>query len=361
MRDTLRRHPRHVALAGLVRRAAGSPSRRGWRLAVAASRPRPSVTGFAAVRSRWSRRCHIAAPAGALAGVRRLAAIDRSRPRCRTPDQAVSAARPCRERERESFGTVRACARASGWLRVRLAGGADSPSSCRSGVPRNVAYRLARDRRRGRGAGSSQSRATGRRRIRLRGYLRRAGVHAILHADRVRAHGRPPRRPAGRRRRVRRARRARGRRRPGAAARARLRAGSSSGRTSDIPRADGRRLQASGLAHLLAVSGQNVTLLAVLAWPLLGGIRPRASRPALVRARADSPLRAADGSRPVDPAGGRDGRCGDARGPRGTTGIALVRAAARVRRFTLALDPRAWHGRRLAAQLCGGCRHLRAR
>ena len=29
----------------------------------------------------------------------------------------------------------------------------------------------------------------------------------------------------------------------------------------------------SGLAHLLAVCGQNVTLLAVLAWPLLGAAR----------------------------------------------------------------------------------------
>ena len=44
------------------------------------------------------------------------------------------------------------------------------------------------------------------------------------------------------------------------------------GADEDIPDAMAEEFKRSGLAHLLAVSGQNVTLLAVLAWPLLGAL-----------------------------------------------------------------------------------------
>ena len=53
----------------------------------------------------------------------------------------------------------------------------------------------------------------------------------------------------------------------------------------------------SGLAHLLAVSGQNVTLLAILAWPLLAAAGPRAAQAAGGDAGADRALRAAHGRR----------------------------------------------------------------
>ena len=87
----------------------------------------------------------------------------------------------------------------------------------------------------------------------------------------------------------------------------------------------------AGLAHLLAVSGQNVMLLMALALPLLVARRARAAR---TRHRASAPggaLRAAGGSGPVAAARGRDGRRRDRGDDAVATVVALVRAAARGR------------------------------
>ena len=88
----------------------------------------------------------------------------------------------------------------------------------------------------------------------------------------------------------------------------------------------------SGLAHVLAVSGQNVMLLAtlVLRPGALLGPRRCASR-LLVRARAGRALRPAHRRRAVDPARGRDGRGRPRRRARRPAGAPLVRARARRR------------------------------
>ena len=86
--------------------------------------------------------------------------------------------------------------------------------------------------------------------------------------------------------------------------------------------------RASGLAHLLAVSGQNVMLLAALALPLLAaaGLPPRGADGG--HRGADRHLRAAGRRRAVAAARRGDGR-GVAGGARGrASGVALVRAAA---------------------------------
>ena len=55
----------------------------------------------------------------------------------------------------------------------------------------------------------------------------------------------------------------------------------------------------AGLAHVLAVSGQNVMLLAALALPLLAAAGLRVVRPARRHDRPDRALRAAGGGGPV--------------------------------------------------------------
>ena len=97
----------------------------------------------------------------------------------------------------------------------------------------------------------------------------------------------------------------------------------------------------SGLAHLLAVSGQNVTLLAVLAWPLLGALGiPRAPRLWVVIALIALYV-------PLTGAGPSIVRAG-AMGIAGTLAALAGRPASRWYGLllacvvTLALDPRAW-------------------
>ena len=96
--------------------------------------------------------------------------------------------------------------------------------------------------------------------------------------------------------------------------------------------------QRSGLAHILAVSGQNVVLLIVLvlAACALTGVPLRAR---LVIAAVGDPLRAAGRRRTVDPARGRDGRRGPGRRARRASGAALVRAAPGGRRDADAQPP----------------------
>ena len=87
--------------------------------------------------------------------------------------------------------------------------------------------------------------------------------------------------------------------------------------------------QRSGLAHLFAVSGQNVLLLCtlVLALGALAGVPLRMRLVAAHRARRD--LRAARRRRPVDPARGGDGHRRPRRRAGRAPGLALVCARAR--------------------------------
>ena len=95
----------------------------------------------------------------------------------------------------------------------------------------------------------------------------------------------------------------------------------------------------SGLSHLLAVSGQNVVLLALLAMPVLAALGiPLRERLVWVLG-PDRRLRAARRRRALDPArrgDGRGGRAGDAGGP---AGLAALRAASLALVVTLAIDP----------------------
>ena len=137
-------------------------------------------------------------------------------------------------------------------------------------------------------------------------YLRRAGVRTVLHADRARLTGRgaaawPESLDAVRRRAERGV--SAGLPPPlGALAR-----GMVLGADEDIPAAMSDDFKDSGLAHVLAVSGQNVALLAALAWPLLAaaglGRRGRLIGVAVLIALY-VPV---TGAGPVDPAGGGDG------------------------------------------------------
>ena len=112
----------------------------------------------------------------------------------------------------------------------------------------------------------------------------------------------------------------------------------------------------SGLAHLLAVSGQNIVLLSVLATVVLAVARRAAAGAARVDPGGDRRLRAGRRRRPVDPARRRDGRGRRDRRARGPAAVALVRAPPRRRRDARA-RPSCDRGRRLAAQLRGCRRH----
>ena len=91
------------------------------------------------------------------------------------------------------------------------------------------------------------------------------------------------------------------------------------------------------------MSGQNVTLLALLAWPLLARARPRAPRPRLVGVLALIALYVPlTGAGPSIVRAGAMGAAGTVAALAGRPGVALVRAAAGARAVTLALDPRAW-------------------
>jgi competence protein ComEC len=99
-------------------------------------------------------------------------------------------------------------------------------------------------------------------------YLRRAGVRTVLHADRARLTGGRRDGLAGILDAVR--RRAEGGVSDGLPpSMGALARGMVLGADEDIPAAMSDDFKASGLAHVLAVSGQNVALLAALAWPLL--------------------------------------------------------------------------------------------
>ena len=264
--DIVRRHPRHVALAMLCAglALAGHPLGAacvGLGAAVVLVtwvRPAPNVLVAAVI---------LLPVGGALAGAARLAAIDRS-----DLERHVGAAVTLRghvvKRERASFGAARVRVRshharvrgrwraAAGLAQVRVRGRRDLALSIGDEV--EVRGRLA--------AFSAQAEQSG-----YAAYLRRAGVRVILHADAIRRTGRRRGGLAGAIDSVRRRAEA-GVGAGMSASTAALARGMVLGADEDIPERMSDDFKRSGLAHLLAVSGQNVTLLALLAWPLLAAL-----------------------------------------------------------------------------------------
>jgi competence protein ComEC len=332
--DIVRRHPRHVAIAALC---AGL---------LLAGRPLVAAAGglcVAVVLVTWMRPAATALvlalivlpPAGAQLGSARLAGIDRSAVAAYAGSAVVLRGHVVK-RERESFGTSRLRVRTTGVRargRWRATGGLVQVRVRRRLVRMAIgdevvaAGRLAPP--------GAEAQASG-----YAKYLRRAGVRVVLHADRVRLTGR---RRGGL---------------PGVidAVRRRAEAGVSAGlgdaqgalargmvlgADEDIPQRMSDDFKRSGLAHLLAVSGQNVTLLALLAWPLLGALGvPRGPRLWAVIALIVLYV-------PLTGAGPSIVRAG-AMGIAGTLAALAGRPASRwyglllACAVTLGLDPRAW-------------------
>jgi competence protein ComEC len=294
-------------------------------LALLAIAPRPLVCGAIAVL----------VPAGALAGSARIAAIDRSA-LAPLAGRDVSLRGYVVRRERTSFGVRRFRVRVT-----RVSGRGPIRDLVQVRVPRAVRYP--------RPAVGDELVATGplelpRRRpgdaFDYAAYLRRAGVHAILRARFAEATG---------------ARRGgldgvvdsiRRRAEAGVSAGlepplAALARGMVLGEDEDISDRTSEDFKRSGLAHVLAVSGQNVTLLAVLAWPLLGflGLGRRGRLVGVLALIAVYvPLTGAGPSIVRAGAMGAAGTVAALAGRPASRWYSLLLAAA----VTLALDPRAW-------------------
>lgn len=206
-------------------------------------------------------------PAGAWIGAARVRAIDRSELR-RLAGHEVTVRGYVVKRERTSFGVRR--------LRVRVTALVDGRSSRR--VSDLVQVRVPQDVRIGRPSIGDELAAGGPLEVPLRvsgrsfdyaAYLKRAGVHLILRARTARLTGARRRGLTGALDVLRRRAEAgvsSGLDRPLAA----LARGMVLGEDEEISERMSEDFKRSGLAHVLAVSGQNVTLLAVLAWFLLG-------------------------------------------------------------------------------------------
>lgn len=274
------------------------------------------------------------APAGAAVGSARIAAIDRS-PLRPLAGQDVTLRGFVVKRERAKFGVRR--------LRLRIAS-----VSGRGRVRDVIQLRVPGDVRFGRPSIGDELVASGKLELPRRrpgsfdyaAYLRRAGVHAILRARFVEATG---------------ARRG-GLQGALDALRRRAEAGVSAGLSpplaalargmvlgadEDISDRMNEDFKASGLAHVLAVSGQNVTLLAVLAWPLLAaaGLGRRARLTGVLALIAIYvPLTGAGPSIVRAGAMGAAGTVAALAGRPASRWYSLLLAAA----VTLALDPRAW-------------------
>ena len=332
--DIVRRHPRHVAIAALCA---------GLLLA-----GRPVVAGAgglcaAVVLVTWMRSAPttlvlalvVLPPAGALAGSARLAAIDRSAVAAYAGSAVVLRGHVVK-RERASFGTARLRVRTTG-VRVRgrwrTTGGLVQVRVRRRPVGTSIGDEVT-------AAGqltppSAAAQASG-----YAEYLRRAGVRVVLHADRLRLTGHRRGGLAGAIDTVRR------RAESGVSAglgdaQGALARGMVLGADEDIPERMSEDFKRSGLAHLLAVSGQNVALLALLAWPLLGALgMPRGPRLWTVVALIALYV-------PLTGAGASIVRAG-AMGIAGTLAALAGRPASRwyglllACAVTLGLDPRAW-------------------
>ncbi|MEA2350007.1 MAG: competence protein ComEC, partial [Thermoleophilaceae bacterium] len=206
---------------------------------------------------------------GATVGAARLAAIDRqmhaARPGTSIAATATLLARPRRSRFGSSAELRFDSGRAAGTRVIaRMSGQASWPGGGEPGMELHVA-----------GALEAPSRKPGER-LDWPAYLRRRGIGAQLVVDTIRATGRSRGGPSGAidrmRRRGERALDAGMPREQAAVARGMVLGEDES--IDPLLRDDYRR---SGLAHVLAVSGQNVMLLCALALPLLGaaGVGPR--------------------------------------------------------------------------------------
>jgi competence protein ComEC len=277
----------------------------------------------------------VLAPAGAAVGAARLAAIDRS-PLRPLAGHEVTVRGHVVKRERTSFGVRRFRMRVT-WL----AGRGSVRDLVQVRVPPRVRYRrpaigdgvvtggaleLPRN-----GPGSSFDYA---------GYLRRAGVHAILRARFVEPTGSRRGGVSGAVDAIRRRAEAgvsEGLPAPLAA----LARGMVLGADEDISQRTIEDFERSGLAHVLAVSGQNVTLLAVLAWPILAalGLGRRARLAGVLALIAlYVPLTGAGPSIMRAGVMGAAGTVAAIAGRPASRWYSLLLAAA----ITLAFDPRAW-------------------
>ena len=277
----------------------------------------------------------VSVPLGAAVGAARLAAIDRS-PLRSLAGREVTVSGHVVKRERTSFGVRR--------LRMRV-----TEVAGRGPVRDLIQLRIPSDVRFGRpsigdGLMASGSLALPRNRagasFDYAAYLRRGGVHALLRARSVEATGTRRGGPAGAVDAIRR------RAEAGVSAGlppslAALARGMVLGADEDISERTNEDFKDSGLAHVLAVSGQNVTLLAVLAWPLLAALG--LSR----RARLAGVLALIAIYVPLTGAGPSIMRAG-VMGAAGTVAALAGRPASRwyslllAAAITLALDPRAW-------------------
>jgi competence protein ComEC len=274
-------------------------------------------------------------PVGGVVGGARIAAIDRSA-LAPLAGHDVTVRGYVVRRERTSFGVRR--------LRVRV-----TAVPGRGPIRDLVQVRVARTVRYPRPAIGDELVATGSLELPRRrpgdafdyaAYLRRAGVHAILRARFAEATGARRGGLAGAVDSIRRRAEAgvSAGLSPGLAALAR---GMVLGEDEDISDRTNEDFKRSGLAHVLAVSGQNVTLLAVLAWPLLGYLGLGR------RGRLVGVLGLIAVYVPLTGAGPSILRAG-VMGAAGTVAALTGRPASRwyslllASAVTLALDPRAW-------------------
>ena len=274
-------------------------------------------------------------PAGAAAGAARIAAIDRS---ALAPlvGRDITARGFVERRERPSFGVQRVRLRVTA-----VAGQGRIRDLVLLRIPPGVRY--------GRAAIGEELVATGKLELpRSRpgdafdypALLRRAGVHAILRARFVEATGRRRGGLVGVIDSIRQ------RAEAGASAGldpqlAALARGMVLGADEDISEHTSDDFKRSGLAHVLAVSGQNVTLLALLAWPLLAllGLGRRARLLAVLGLIAlYVPLTGAGPSIVRAGVMGAAGTVAALAGRPASRWYSLLLAAA----VTLVLDPRAW-------------------
>jgi competence protein ComEC len=274
-------------------------------------------------------------PAGAFVGAVRLAAIDRS-PLRQLAGRDMTLRGYVVRRERTIFGVRRVR------LRVTAVEGSGPVSDL-------VQLRVAKDVRLSRRSIGDELVATGtlelpRRRVGdtfdYAAYLQRAGVHAILRARFVEPTGDRRGGLAGAVDALRR------RAEAGVSAGlspslAALARGMVLGEDEDVSERTSDDFKRSGLAHVLAVSGQNVTLLAVLAWPLLALLGlGRGARLVGVLAliAVYVPLTGAGPSILRAGVMGAAGTVAALSGRLTSRWYSLLLAAA----ITLALDPRAW-------------------
>ena len=363
--SALREHPRHLVLAALViglllPHAGAAIVVPAALVATLAGRALPACLAVAALlggrepRRRASRR--------ARRRRRRQLARPGARPRARWCWNRCASVPPVRPSP--ASGCSRASVPVSRWSCASAA--TPTPDGCgrRRAAARAAAPGRARPAAPARGWPEVGDVVVVRGKIEPLGRLRRlSGATQRPRRDRRDAR-RPDRRAARRRPRRARRRSARGRARAGERPRARPRprccAAWCSARTSGSTQDVKDDFQASGLAHILAVSGQNVMLLAILvlgACALVGV--PLQARLLLAAALIVLyvPL---DRRRAVDPASRGDGRRRPGRRARRAAVASLVRAAAG-RRAHAGAQPARGGGARLAAVVRGRRRAARRR